>query len=162
MSIENRAMTNPIFTVRFGGTIVEIFDDYLEIQPGLLDKISTDKKIEFTKIGEVVLKEPTIWVKGTIHIATLRPNGTYFAIRGLADTFNGEARNFFTVSRGQNNDAKKLRDHVNNWIEKNGTRKRDASQAKVSKSEQLKALEELHKKGLISDKEFEAEKKSFE
>ena len=153
-------MSEPLFSYKFVSSTLNIFENHIEVIPGLLEKKLSDKKIELSNVAEVILQEPNMLTRGTLHIALYRADGSYFAVRKFSDQMNGEARNYFLVSKAQAENARKLKDYIHDWLNKNGSRNRNRnSEEKVDKTTQLKALEELLKNGLISKSDFDSQQK---
>ena len=153
-------MSEPLFSYKFVSSTLNIFENHIEVIPGLLEKKLSDKKIELSNVAEVILQEPNMLTRGTLHIALYRADGSYFAVRKFSDQMNGEARNYFLVSKAQAENARKLKDYIHDWLNKNGSRNRNRNgEEKVDKTTQLKALEELLKNGLISKSDFDSQQK---
>lgn len=145
---------------KVSGATLRAHEDFLEIDAsGLLTKHIVDEKIQYSNIAEISFKDATIMVKGYIHFATFRPDGTYFVVKGTLDSLNAESRNHFIFSTGQSKQLKVLKEHIEKWIAENGSGPSKKSAGKVDKDAQLKALQDLLNAGLISQEDFEKQSK---
>ena len=147
---------------KVSGAFLRAHADHLEIEStGLLTKFIVDEKIEYVDIAEIGFKDATIMVKGFIHFAKFRPDGTFFTVKNTLDSLNGEVRNHFIFSTGQSKPVKEIKEFIENWKNENGKATLSKSAGVVDKKTQIEALNKLLETGLISQADYDKQSKSI-
>ena len=141
---------------KVSGAILRAYENHLEIEKtGIFGGIGSDSRIEYSDIAEIGHKPANHAVNGFIHIATYKPDGSYFTVHKMSDMFKDDIRNYFNYPVRHAKTLVPLIDYINNWLKENGSGPASKSAGKVDTATQLKALKDLLNAGLISQEDFD-------
>lgn len=124
-----------------------------------------DESIPMNKVGKVVLQNANALVKGSFQIGVLDKDGTAVAADNVvgwaASALAGNLKHNVIFGKSAQAEFEALRDFINAQVARIAEEQKTESAPVLGKADELKKLAELKAAGVLTDAEFDAEKKKL-
>ena len=124
-----------------------------------------DEAIPMNKVGKVVLQNANALIKGSFQIGVFDMDGTAVAADNVvgwtASLWAGNLKHSVIFGKSAQKDFEELNDFINAQVARIANLPKPESAPVFGKADELKKLADLRAAGVLSDKEFEAEKKKL-
>jgi hypothetical protein len=127
-----------------------------------------DEAIPMERVGKVVLQKANMLVNGSLQIGVYDKDGTAEAAEGLAgwmaSTLSGNLKHNIIFTKSANSDFEAIKDFIEAQIKINESKPRTTTVVNAGiagKADEIKKLADLRDQGILTDQEFEAEKKKL-
>ncbi len=124
-----------------------------------------DEAIPMNKVGKVVLQNANALVKGSFQIGVFDKDGTAVAADNVvgwtASVLAGNLKHSVIFGKSAQADFEALRDFINEQVERIANLPKAESGPVLGKADELKKLAQLKADGILTEAEFESEKKKL-